>query len=175
MALATYGIKKFEWGAAGANGAMGATLADITKIVQDSVQVTFPEPTQTDITAEEDDNPFVVLTTAGKKVITLKSHNVAAADLPGFFGGASATVSGVTTFTPGVQYALGEKSVQFTTRPLQGKTQTWKFPRTQVFISVDSNPSKTNTMQITFTINVLQPYDGTGAAIADFLVVEQAA
>lgn len=174
MAQAAYGISNSKMGPAGANGAMGTSLVDITKIVADSVQVTFPEPTTTDIIAEEEDNPFVVLSTPGKKTIVLKSHDVAPTNLVRAFGGAVTTATGVDTFTPGVQYVIPEQSFLFTTRPLQGKTQTWKFPRCQVYVSLDTNPSKTNTLQLTFTINVLQPYDSGGVPLPDFIVTDQA-
>lgn len=175
MPQATYGISNSKMGPAGANGAMGSTLTDITLIVADSVQVTFPVPTTTPIIAEEQDTAFVILSSPQPKTITLKSHDVSPTNLVRAFGGSVTTVTGVDTFTPGVQYTLPEQSYQFTTRALQGKTQTWKFPRCQVYFSLDANPSKTNTFQITFTINVLQPYDASNVALPDFIVTQQAA
>jgi hypothetical protein len=172
MAKSTYGISKAQMGAAGANGVMGGTLTNITRIVADSVQVQFPEPTQTPLTAEEDNSPFANLKTPTPKKIVLKSHNVAVADMTTIFGGAVVTASGVSTFTPGVQFEIPNQSFSFTTRVLNGVKQAWNFPLTDLVVSVDSNPSKTNTMQLTFTFTVLQPYDGSGVALADFGIVE---
>lgn len=168
MAKAAYGISNAKMGATGANGAMGTSLVDITQIVADSVQLTFPEPEITDIIPEEYDGPFVSLETKGVKTIELDTLNVDVADLPKFFGGATAT----GTFTPGVQFSIGEQSFQFTTRVLQAVKQTWKFPRCAVYASIDANPSKTNTINIHLQFRVLTPVDAGGAQLADFSVVQ---
>lgn len=168
MAKAVYGLTNAKMGTTGANGAMGATLADITQIVEDSVTMTFPAPTLNPITPEESDSPFVVLETKGPKVLTLQTLNLDISALPAFFGGAVAT----GTYTPGVNFSIGEKSVQFTTRQLQGTAQTWKFPRVQVFASIDTVVNKKDVMKVTLTYNVLQPFDAGGLPLADFSVVQ---
>lgn len=168
MAKAVYGISNAKMGAAGANGAMGTTLTDITQITEDSVQVTFPEPDKTPVNPEDMDGAFVNLETAGVKTIVLKTLNLDIANLPRFFGGAVTT----GTFTPGVNYSLPEQSFQFTTRPLTGVSQTWKFPRVQCSVSIDSNPSKKNVMDITLTFTVLTPVDGSGVQLPDFSIIQ---
>lgn len=168
MAKAAYGISNAKMGPTGANGTMGASLVDITQIVADSVNVTFPEPEITDIVPEEYDSPYVSLKTDQPKTIELDTLNVDVADLPKFFGGSTTT----GTYTPGVQFAIAEQSFQFTTRLLQGVKQTWKFPRCAVFASIEANPSKTNTINIHLLFKVLTPVDAGGVALPDFSVVQ---
>jgi len=168
MPKAVYGISESKMGAAGANGAMGTTLVNITQIVEDSVQVTFPESEVTNITPEEMDSPFVSLETKGIKTIVLQTLNMEIAALPRFFGGAVAT----GTFTPGINFTIPDQSFQFTTRLLMGVKQTWKFPRVACQVSIDANPSKKDVIKLTLTFTVLQPVDAGGAALPDFTVTE---
>lgn len=168
MAKVAYGIINFKMGAAGANGAMGAALTDVTYIVEDSVNISFPEPEITDITAEEMDSALISLSTKQPKTVVLETMNVDVADLPKFFGGATAS----TVFTPGVNFDLAEQSFQFTTRPAQGVSQIWAFPRAKCTVSIEANPSKKDVIKLKLTFKVLQPIDAQGAALPDFKVTQ---
>lgn len=168
MAKSIYSISSMKMGAAGAAGAMGATLVDFAEIAPGSVSVNFPEATQTPITPENADSPSVILEEAQAKTIEFESMDVDVAKLPEYFGGANAS----GTFTPGVNFKIAEQSFQFTTRPLNGVSQTWKFPRTQVSVSIAGSLVKNDILKLKFKVNVLQPYDALGDKLPDFSVVQ---
>lgn len=168
MAKSVYSVSSVKMGAAGAAGAMGATLADITQIAADSLNVNFPEPALTNITPEDADSPSIVLEEKAPKVITLETINMDIATLPAFFGGAVAA----TIFTPGVTFTIPEQSFQFTTRPLSGVSQTWKFPRVKVAASISGNLSKKDVLKLKLTVTVLQPEDGSGVKLAEFSITQ---
>lgn len=155
-------------GPAGEDGTMGAVLTDFAEIAPGSVSVNFPESTQTPITPENADSPSVVLEEVQGKTIEFESMDMDVATLPKYFGGANA----LGTFTPGVNFKIAEQSFQFTTRPLNGVSQTWKFPRTQVFVSIAGSLVKNDILKLKFKVNVLQPYDDEGAKLPDFIVVQ---
>ena len=168
MPKAVYSLTNVKMGASGANGVMGATLADITQISAGSLSLTFPEQNKTDIIPEEGTTAFVSLKEDQSKTIELESLDMDLPALQKAFGGAIAT----GTFTPGINFSLPDQSFQFTTRPLGGTSQTWKFPRVQVYCSISGSFSKTDVVKLKYSITVLQPYDAVGAALAEFTVLQ---
>ena len=155
-------------GLTGDDGAMGATLADITPIAADSVNITFPEPSETEIIPEDYDDALAVLEEQGVKTVELDCMNVAVEFLPTLFGGSTAAKK----YTAGVQFAMPEQSFQFTTRTLNGVKQTWAFPRTKLTVSISANPSKKNTINIHMKFSILAPTDATGKLLPSFTVEE---
>ena len=168
MAKAIYSLTNLKMGPAGANGVMGASLADITQIAAGSLSLTFPEPNKTDIIPEDGTTAFVSLKEDQSKTIEFESLNMDLDALVVAFGGAVAT----GTFTPGINFAIADQSLQFTTRVLGGTAQTWKFPKVQVFCSVSGSFSKSDVIKLKFSVTVLQPYDAVGAALPEFTVVQ---
>ena len=165
---AVYGISNAKMGITGVNGAMGTVLTDVTPIAADSVNIAFPEPTETEIVPEDYEDALAVLEEQGVKTVELDCMNVSTDNLALLFGG-SATAG---KFTPGVAFVLPEQSFQFTTRPLNGTKQTWSFPRTKLTVSITANPSKKNTLNLHFKFSILAPTDATGKKLPSWMVEE---
>jgi len=168
MPKAVYSLTNVKMGAAGANGAMGATLVDITQISAGSLTMTFPAPNKTDIIPEDATVAFVSLKEDQSKTIEFESLNMDLDALKVVFGGAIVT----GTYTPGINFTLPDQSFQFTTRPLGGTSQTWKFPKVQVYGSISGSAQKTDVFKLKYSITVLQPIDAAGASLPEFTVVQ---
>lgn len=165
---AVYSLTSLKIGAPGANGAMGTTLANISKIAEGTVTFDFPAPDITNITPEEDDLPFVTLKTEQPKTITWESLDMSLDALTVAFGGTVAT----NKLTPGVSFEIGEKSLEIVTRALQGSTTTFAFPRVSIYATFTGSLQKTDVLRLQFTATVLRPFDGSGVALPYFTVTQ---
>lgn len=166
MAKAVYSLESLKAGAAGANGAMGTSLTDISKIAEGTVTFDFPLPEITNITAEEDDDPFVSLETPQPKTVTFESLDMSLEAIQKAFGGTIAT----NKLTPGVSFTIPEQSLEIVTRPLQGTKTKWSFPRVKLTASLAGSLQKTDLLRIAYTATVLTPVDASGVKLAPFTV-----
>lgn len=165
---AVYSLTSLKMGAAGANGAMGTTLSNISKIAEGTVTFDFPAPDITNITPEEDDLPFVTLKTEQPKTITWESLDMSLEALQTAFGGTITT----NKLTPGVGFEIPEQSLEIKTRTLQGTSHTFAFPRVSVHATFTGSLQKTDVLRLQFTATVLRPYDGSGVALPYFTVTQ---
>lgn len=165
---AAYGISNAKMGLTGTAGAPGTVLTDVTPIAADSVNITFPEPTVTEIIPEDYEDALAVLEEQGVKTVELDCMNVSVDNLKILFGG-TATAG---KFVAGVSFTLPEQTFQFTTRPLNGSKQTWQFPRTKLIVSISANPSKKNTLNLHFKFSILAPTDAAGVKLPSWTVEE---
>ncbi|GAB1464042.1 hypothetical protein [Pedobacter sp.] len=164
MAKAVYSLESLKMGAAGANGVMGTTLADIFKIAAGSVTFDWPEPTTTDITAEEDSSAWVSLEEKQPKKISFESQDMSLEAVKVAFGGSITT----TKLTPGINFTIPPQSLEIITRALQGSKAKWSFPLVQVIASLTGTLQKSDLLRIKFSVTILQPTNASGVALPDF-------
>ena len=105
MPKAVYSLTNVRMGAAGVNGAMGASLSDITQISAGSLSLTFPEPNRTNIIPEDATVAFVALKEDQAKTIEFESLGMDLPALSRAFGGS--VLNGV--FTPGSNFSLDDQ------------------------------------------------------------------
>lgn len=165
MAVAINGVQKIEIGAAGANGAMGATLAVLNDIKVGSVQLDIPEVKSKSIEVEDKDGVRWTLKTS-RDVDTLKlgTHDMSNATMIRIFGGTE--TSGV--YTPPTIEPENVVSIKLTTKTLEGKKTIWSFPQCNLIGSATIDFTKEDVSSVTLTARIQIPIDGAGAALPRF-------
>lgn len=163
MAIKVLGsIKTVKLGACGAAGAMGATLTAVGKLVKDSINLIFDEPTKTNIAVEEVDDPIVTLVEQGNRRFEFSTHDYDPDVLAKFFGGAVVTGkwSAPVSITP------LEQSVEITTKDIDGYHFVVTIPRALVTASMSGKIAKNGLGEVKVVCEVLTPFDGTGTALS---------
>ena len=93
MAKAEIGLKQVLIGDVAVDGGMGTSLSTIGATVSDTASITSEQPQVTDLTIEEQDDPFYSISTPGKRTIAWSSYDVTPTALVKVLGG-TASVDG---------------------------------------------------------------------------------
>jgi len=162
-----FSVEKLTLFDPGADGAMGsANPVVITPIAEDSVTLSIPERTTTDINAEDWDGVVASLP-AEQEAISLNFQTLDFSNemLVTLFGGSN--VGGVYSF-PATGVPIIQRSLELITRPYGGVKSKFQFPLVQLTPSGDIQFSKNDVSKISVTAKVLTPMDSTGTPLSQF-------
>jgi len=87
MSLYLRGVKSIKVGTPGSGNSMSASIAALGKTYKGTVKLNFPEPTVKEIYNEEDDDPFMTLSTANARTFEWEIYDFDNAILVALFGG----------------------------------------------------------------------------------------
>lgn len=146
----TYGLQKIEVGDIAADGGMGTTLEQLGYTNADSCTMTTEDPTDTEFTAEEMDDPVVVITQPGKTTLSFSLMNPSVDTLKLLMGG---TVTTDGNWEAPAKMPVIEKSVKIT--PTAGFIM--EVPRMKIVAKLNATYSKTGMTLIDVTGTVLTP------------------
>ena len=160
----TMGLSKIEVGPLAVDGGVSTSFAALGYTDPDSCEITVDDPEETEVTAEEVDDPIYVMRKAGKTSIAFNVLNPSADVLKKVCGG---------TVTEGGDYELPEKlptiemSVKIT--PTVGFVAT--FARVSIVGKLSGKYAKSEPLKLAVTGTVLNPTK-TGVAKATFTPIE---
>ncbi|MDR1416318.1 MAG: hypothetical protein LBJ57_02710 [Prevotellaceae bacterium] len=149
----TIGLSKIEMGDVDPSGGMGTTLAQVGYTLTDSCSMTQEDPTVTDFTAEEVDDPVVSAARAGKTTFNFSVMNADVNVLAKLLGGTVDTAGDVDTWSAPDNMPVIEQSVKIT--PQQGLI--FSIPRMKIVAKINGSFSKSNIFVIDVVGTVLQP------------------
>jgi len=91
MAKKRYGLKAVKMGAVEADGGFSTSLLQVGATVSDSAVFTVEKPADTEFSIEESDEPFLVVSKAGKKTVAFSTYDTDVATCMRLFGGTQTT------------------------------------------------------------------------------------
>lgn len=163
------GVGHIKMGACGANGVMGSTLTAFSKIENDSVVLTFDEPSKEVITCEDLSAPLVTLTDPSVvRKLEFGTHDFDPDTLALVFGGSVAS----NKWSAPVSFSPIEKSVEVVTKAIDGTYYRVQVPRANVSASMSGKIGKKGVGALKVVCEVLMPFDGTGAALSPITIEE---
>ena len=147
--IVTQGLNKIEIAAILTDGSTGTEWTSLGKTAEDSCILATAAPTDTEIFVEESDDPFVVISKAGKTTISWKLSDADATAMALVMGGtAVATVWTAAATLPNI-----EMSVKVT--PLKGHI--WTFPRVKLTAVYDATFNKKSIGTVDIVGTILTP------------------
>lgn len=146
------------------NGVMGTTLTSIGKLVDDSIQITFAEPTKTKITCEDTTAPLVVLVDPNvEKKFEFSTYDFDPDILARFFGGSNV----LEKWSSPTSYDAIEQSVEIVTKDVDGTHFKITIPRANISASMEGKIGKKGLGIIKIICEVLTPFDGSNNALSE--------
>jgi hypothetical protein len=161
----TIGLAKIEIGAIANDGGMGTILAQLGYTNQDSCTLTQEDPETTDFYAEEQDDPVVSFSKAGKTTFSFSIMNPDVNVLAALLGGTIVEAEGKEPVwnAPATMPDI-EKSVKIT--PKQGLV--FEIPRMKIAAKINGQFSKSNVFVIDVAGTVLQPAKANAAKMSAY-------
>lgn len=157
-----YGVDTIKIGACGSLGTMGSTLASVTKLKRDSVDLVKELAESFMLMIEESSAADFEAITDGKPLtLTFETYDVNGDNMVLAFGGTKSTS---LKWVAPVLDVLTEKSVEIKTKAVEGFYTKLEIPRASVKASLVSPLKRTDAGTIRFVITTLTP-EGTGGAL----------
>ena len=158
------GLSKIEIGPLAVDGGVSTSFAALGYTDPDSCEITVDDPEETEVTAEEVDDPIFVMRKAGKTTIAFNVLNPSADVLKKVCGG---------TVTEGGNYELPEKLPTIETGYKSTRTVCFvaTFARVSIVGKLSGKYAKSEPLKLAVTGTVLTPTK-TGVAKATFTPVE---
>lgn len=157
------GLDLIKVGNLGATGWMptSVSLQTIGNVVPDSAHLIITAPTQTEIRIEEEDTPDLILNNTDFKLsIEFALRDMGTKTLNFAFNGTASATAGVFNF-PVTAYPITEKSIEVKSKAINGKYLKFQIPRAQMSVGGDLKFARTDTGQLTFKFDVMQPNSST--------------
>lgn len=149
----TLGLSKIEIGAIAGDGGMGTTLAALGNTYQDTCNLTVEDPQDTEHYSEENEDPEVIISRAGKTVLNFSIIGPDFAALAALTGGTISGSGASEVLNQPNKLPTIEKSIKVT--PEQGHVI--NIPRAKISAKFDGNLSKTGIMLLKVTATVMTP------------------
>ena len=132
----------------------GASLVTVTAIVPDSAHIIMEPPGSTDLYVEESDLPDIQILGTSKKTLEFATRDMGNAVLVEAFGG---TTSGTVWSAPVTALGIQERCIEALSKVYNGYQLKIQIPRASLKTGGDLRFTKTESVQITFSGDVLIP------------------
>lgn len=145
-------------------GAMvtSASLVTIGNVVPDSAHFAITAPTQTELYIEEEDTPDLILNNASiKYMVEFALRDMGTKTLISAFGGSA---TGGAYSAPVTAYPVRERCLEVTSKTINGKKLKFEIPRAAMSVGGDLKFARTDTGNLTFAFNIMQPNSSTQIA-----------
>jgi len=150
-------------GDTGANGAMGATLAEVENLVLDSVVLSKDANDIFDLEVEDADAPILsVIAKAGSFMFTFGTNDMKKENLSLAFGGTESSEK----WSAPVSETVKEQSIKIITRSVDGYHRVIDIPRAMLSTTLNGELKRGTAAAILFECKALAPIDGSGDPIS---------
>lgn len=153
----TFGLAQIALGAIESDGGMSTSLAPWGYTEQDSCQIQFADPEETDFVPEEIEDPIYVASKEGAKTVAFTIMDPGTDTLQNIFGGTVTTTgtapNQVKTFNAPSTSVNIEKSIKIT--PKEGLI--FQAARVKITASLDSTYSKNGLFTVSVKARILKP------------------
>jgi len=167
-----HGIDTIKLGAVGVNGAMGASLAAIGAIVEESAIFSVEEPEIARITVEGTDEPDIIaIAHGGMKKFIFSTRDLNVDNMVTIFGG-EATLE---VYTPPVNSNTKIwQSVEITGKYVDGSRALIQIPRALIYAKLNAPFTDSESGVIEVTCEVGTPVNATGVALSPYTYTQVA-
>ena len=167
-----HGYDTIKQGACGADGAMGASLAEIGAIVPDSVVFEVLEPELTEIFVEGTDEPDILdIAKGGLKSVTVSTRDVSVANMESFFGGSTAVDR---VWSAPVRTVKKFQSVELVGKYVDGNRIKITIPRALVTAKLTGSLQDAESGVIDINYKVGTPVNASGVALSPYQIEYEA-
>jgi hypothetical protein len=149
-----YGLQKVEIGVIAGDGDISTAFAEIGATVSDTCLVTIDAGTETAFNVEQSDDPYYIITKAGKKSVKFSTYDTDPATLVKFFGG---TVTQDDDLNDVWNAPLAAVAIELSVRLTMAKGGVWSIVRAKVNANLAGENSKTKLPQVNFEATILAP------------------
>ena len=149
-ATITMGLAKIEVGPLSADGGVSETFATLGYTDSDSCEIAVDDPEETEVTAEEVDDPIYVLRKSGKTTVTFNVLNPSMAVLQKICGGTFTELGGYE-----LPDALPQIELSVKITPQVGFVAT--YPRVSIVGKLSGKYAKSEPLKLAVTGTVLVP------------------
>ena len=154
MAKAEIGLKQVLIGDPAVDGGMSTDLTEVGATVSDTFTVTAEQPQVTDLTIEEQDDPFYSITTPGKRTIAWDSYNVSPASLVKLCGGTATVDASANNVW---EAPLSAPEIIVSVKALTKAGGIIEMPKVKLSATPQFNLKKTDAVKVSVTGTVLVP------------------
>jgi hypothetical protein len=168
MALNILGVKSIKFGAPGANGTMGTTLAAIPNIVKDTAVFSSDDNEYFENMVEDYDYPIEIIPTRlGKSRLAFSTKDFDPVTLAKLFGG---TAGGSTTWDAPTDPVLLTQSIEVITKATKTTPNGMKLEikLAQIKAKHDMGLKNTDNAKVDVICEVLAPLDASGAELSPY-------
>lgn len=165
-------IKSIKWAELGTDGAMGSPVAQHGLIVEDSFVSNTPAPSVNQRNVEEQD--YAIFSVNGSVLMSfgLQLANTTLEDKQ-FFQGGTYTPAGAgqaEEYKPATSNSEVYKSVEVIFSNAKGEEVKVEYPKCKILSQETNAIGKNNPSALDLIVNVETPFDGSGAALPQFIM-----